>query len=105
MLIEEEHKKIIRNEKIRYLIYSSQSQTEIQNKVQKTSIPSTISSSIDEVSPTPSPEPKEQEHKRFNCFHCSQAYSSDKERVQHIDAEHPGNMYYPTPEDFEKRLL
>jgi len=27
----------------------------------------------------------------------------DKERVTHIDAEHPGKLYYPTV-DFENRL-
>lgn len=29
----------------------------------------------------------------------SQAYSSDKERVEHIYDEHPAKMYYSTPED------
>ena len=61
-------------------------------------------SSIDQVSPT-SQQPQEQEYKRLNCFYWDQAYSSDMEGVQHIDDEHPGKMYYPTLEDFEKRLL
>ena len=30
--------------------------------------------------------------------------SSDKELVKHIDSEHPGKLYYSTPEDFEMRL-
>jgi hypothetical protein len=59
---------------------------------------------IDKVSLTPSSQLQEQEPKRFNCFYCSQYYSSDKERVRHIDSKHPGKLYYPTPEDFEKRL-
>ncbi|HEX5892340.1 MAG TPA: hypothetical protein VFY41_05715 [Nitrososphaeraceae archaeon] len=33
-----------------------------------------------------------------------QNYSSDKELVKHIDSEHPGKLYYSTPEDFEMRL-
>jgi len=61
-------------------------------------------SSIDQVSPT-SQQLQEQEHKRFNCFYCDQAYSSDNERIKHIDYEHPRKLYYPTPEDFEKHLL
>jgi len=28
----------------------------------------------------------------------------DKERVTHIDAEHPGKLYYRIPVDFENRL-
>ena len=31
-------------------------------------------------------------------------YSSYKELVKHIDSEHPGKMYYSTPEDFEMCL-
>jgi hypothetical protein len=38
-------------------------------------------------------------------INMSQAYSSNNEHVKHIDFEHPGKIYYPTPEDFEKRLL
>ncbi len=56
----------------------------------RSSIPPTIASSIDQVSPTSSPQLQEKEHKRFNCFYCSQVYSSDMERVKHIDSEHPG---------------
>jgi hypothetical protein len=37
-------------------------------------------------------------------LYCNQAYSSDMERVQHIDCEQPGKMYYPIPEDFEMHL-
>jgi hypothetical protein len=33
------------------------------------------------------------------------SYSSDKERIKHIDYDHPSKLYYLTPEDFEKRLL
>jgi hypothetical protein len=43
-------------------------------------------------------------HLDFKCFYCSQVCSSNNDRVQHIDNEHPGNLYYPTPEDFENRL-
>jgi hypothetical protein len=42
--------------------------------------------------------------KGFKCFYCDQLCLDDKERVNHIDAEHPGKLYYPTPKDFEKRL-
>ncbi len=61
-------------------------------------------SSIDQVSPT-SQQLQKQEHKRFNCFYCDKAYSSDKERIKHIGYEHPGKLYYQTPEDLQKRLL
>jgi hypothetical protein len=73
-------------------------------KEQQSSISLTIATSIDEVSSTPSSQLQEQQHKRFNCFYCNQYYSSDKERIKHIDSNHPGKLYYPTPEDFEKRL-
>ena len=59
---------------------------------------------IDQVSPT-SQQLQEQEHKRFNCFYCDKAYSSDKERIKQIGYEHPGKLYYQTPEDLQKRLL
>jgi hypothetical protein len=87
------------------LIYSNQSQTE-SNEQKQPSAPPTIASSTggEPSKPSPSPQLQEQEHKRFNCFYCDQAYSSDKERVKHIGYEHPGKLYYPTPEDFEKRL-
>lgn len=87
-------KKLFDPEKTNNLIYSDQSQTEIQNKYQRgPSISSTVSST-EETNPLPKPQLKEQEeqpHKRFNCFYCSQAYSSDKERVKHIGYQHPGN--------------
>jgi hypothetical protein len=38
-------------------------------------------------------------------LYCGQAYSGDKERAKHVDYEHPDKLYYPTPEDFENRLL
>ena len=89
------------------LIYSDE--VEVQYKEdQQTSIPSTMVLSKDQLSPT-TPLPQQQEqgqpHKKFNCFYCSQSYSSDIERIKHVDSEHPGKLYYPTPEDFEKRLL
>jgi hypothetical protein len=101
-------KKLFDMEKTNNLFYSCQSQTEIQNKEQRSCISSKIVPSTEEVSPLPQPQLQkqgEQQHKKFNCFYCSQAYSSDKERVKHVDYEHPGKMYYPTQEDFEKRLL
>jgi hypothetical protein len=61
-------------------------------------------STIGEMSSIPSPQLQEEEHKRFNCFYCSEVYSSDMERVKHIGVEHPGKMFWPTPEDFENRL-
>ena len=62
-------------------------------------------SQIEEVSPLPPQlQEQEQQHKRFNCFYCSQTYSSDKERVKHIYFQHLGKLCYPTQEDFEKRL-
>ena len=65
---------------------------------------SAITAAIGEMSPIPTPQPQEQ-HKKLNCFYCSQAYSSDKERAMHIDYDHPGKLHYPTPKDFENRLL
>jgi hypothetical protein len=35
-------------------------------------------------------------NKTFKCFYCFENYSSDEERVTHIEYEHPGKMYYPT---------
>ena len=43
-------------------------------------------------------------HLDFKCFYCSQVCPSNNDRVQHIDNEHPGKLYYPTPEDFQDRL-
>lgn len=43
-------------------------------------------------------------NKTLKCFYCFENYSSDEERVTHIEYEHPGKMYYPTPEDFRNRL-
>jgi len=40
----------------------------------------------------------------FRCFYCNEFYSSDQERVVHIEYSHPGKIYYQTPEDFENRL-
>jgi hypothetical protein len=106
--IETEHnvsKKLFDSEKTNILIYSNESEDKEKEHEQSSPSP-TIASSIDQVSPTPSAsQPQKQEHKRFNCFYCSQAYSSDKERIKHIDYQHPGKLYYPTPEDFEKCLL
>jgi hypothetical protein len=100
-------KKLFDSEKTNNLIYSDE--VDDQDKEhQLSSIPSTIASSIDQISPTPSSQHQEQEqqqYKKFNCFYCSHSYSSDKERIKHVDSEHPGKLYYPTPEDFEKRLL
>ena len=98
-------KKLFDSDKTNNLIYSDE--VDDQDKEhQLRSIPSTMVSSIDQISPMPLPQPQEQEqYKRFNCFYCDQAYSSNKERVKHIDYEHPGKLYYSTPEDFEKRLL
>jgi hypothetical protein len=101
-------KKLFDSEKTNNLIYSDQSLTEIENKHQRgPSISSSIVSSTEETNPLLKSQVKEQgqPHKKFNCFYCSQAYSSDKDRVKHIDYEHPGKLYYDTPEDFEKRLL
>jgi hypothetical protein len=35
-------------------------------------------------------------HLPFKCFYCSQVCSSNNDRVEHIDNEHPGKLYYPT---------
>jgi hypothetical protein len=43
-------------------------------------------------------------HLDFKCFYCSQVCSSNNDRVLHIENEHQGKLYYPTPEDFENRL-
>jgi hypothetical protein len=97
-------RKLFDSEKTNNLIYFNE--VDGQNKEhQQPSIPAAIASSVDQISPTPSTLLQEQEHKRFTCFYCSQTYSSDKERVKHIDFEHPDKMYYPTQKDFENRLL
>lgn len=46
----------------------------------------------------------QQEENRFKCFHCNGFYSSDRERVAHIGAEHSCRFCYPNPEDFENLL-
>jgi hypothetical protein len=43
-------------------------------------------------------------NKKFKCFYCCDYYSSDEERVKHIESKHQGNLFYPTPEDFRNRL-
>ena len=45
-----------------------------------------------------------QQEDRFKCFYCNHVCSSNNDRVQHIENEHPGKLYYPTPQDFENRL-
>jgi hypothetical protein len=42
--------------------------------------------------------------KDFKCLYGDQLCLDDKEQMNHIDAEHPGKLYYPTPADFENRL-
>jgi hypothetical protein len=74
------------------------------DKDKQLSLSSAMISTIGEMSSIPSPQLQEEEHKRFNCFYCSEVYSSDMERVKHIGVEHPGKMFWPTPEDFENRL-
>jgi hypothetical protein len=50
-------------------------------------------------------ESEEQQYdKQFICFYCDDSFSCDKERVHHISYEHPGKMFYPTPDDFNWRL-
>ena len=100
-------KKLFDSEKTNNLIYSNE--VDDQDKEHHLrSLASPIASSIDQISSKPSSQHHEQEqqqYKKFNCFYCSHSYSSDKERIKHADSEHPGKLYYPTPEDFEKRLL
>jgi hypothetical protein len=43
------------------------------------------------------------ELKKFKCFYCDECFASDLERIKHIDNEHHGKLYYPTPEDFYNR--
>lgn len=43
--------------------------------------------------------------KKFKCFYCDECFTSDTERANHIDEEHEGRLYYPTPEDFENRRI
>ena len=101
--------KLFDSEKTNNLLYSSQSQTENQIKEQQLSMSSSLVSANDEVSSSLQSEHQgeevQQQCKTFNCFYCNHAYPDDKERVKHIDAEHPSKMYYPTQEDFERRLL
>jgi hypothetical protein len=42
--------------------------------------------------------------KEFKCFYCDQLCLDDREHITHIDSEHTGKLYYPTPSDFENRL-
>ncbi len=62
----------------------------------------------EEISPFQQPQQKEQkqkqQHKKLDCFYCNQAYPDDKERIKYIGIEHPGKMFWPTPDDFENRL-
>jgi hypothetical protein len=82
-------KKLFDSEKTNNLIYFKEADG--QNKEYQPSISSPIVSQIEELSPLPPQlQEQEQQYKRFNCFYCSQSYSSDKERVKHIDYEHPG---------------
>ena len=47
---------------------------------------------------------EQHQNKSFKCFYCTKSHSTDIERITHIACEHPGKIYYPTPEDFENRL-
>jgi hypothetical protein len=68
-------RKLSDSDKTNNLLYFNE--FECQDKeYQQPSIPITIA--VDQVSPTPSPRLQEQQHKGFNCFYCSQDYSSDK---------------------------
>jgi MCM AAA-lid domain len=42
--------------------------------------------------------------KQFKCYYCNEEFSTDLERIKHIDIEHPDKLHHPTPEDFENRL-
>jgi len=35
---------------------------------------------------------QQQQNKSFNCFYCSKSHSTNKERITHIDYEHPGKI-------------
>jgi hypothetical protein len=83
-----------------YLIYSKESPS-LDKDGQKQS---PAASSIAQIT-TLQRQEQEQQSKSFNCFYCDQSHSSDKERVIHIQYQHPGKMLWPTPEAFEKRLL
>ena len=48
--------------------------------------------------------PLETQNKSFKCFYCDKLCPSNKERIAHIDHDHQGRVYYPTPQDFENRL-
>jgi NAD(P)-dependent dehydrogenase (short-subunit alcohol dehydrogenase family) len=48
---------------------------------------------------------QKQEHKRFNCFYSSPAYSSDEAMVKHIDYEDQGKLYCPTREDLAASVI
>jgi hypothetical protein len=45
-----------------------------------------------------------QEEDRFKCFYCDLRHKSNIERIKHMDNEHQGKLYYPTPQGFENRL-
>jgi hypothetical protein len=41
----------------------------------------------------------------YNTRICNYVCSSNNDRVQHIDNEHQGKLYYLTPQDFQDRLV
>jgi hypothetical protein len=41
-----------------------------------------------------------QQENRFKCFYCNLMHRSNIERIEHIENEHPGKLYYPTPRGF-----
>jgi hypothetical protein len=55
----------------KYLIYFNEVESQDKER-QQPSIPTTTA--VDQVSSTPSPQLQEQQHKRFNCFYCSQPF-------------------------------
>jgi hypothetical protein len=46
----------------------------------------------------------DQQDSLFQCFHCSECFASDTERLKHRGLGHPGKLDYPEPEDFDNRL-
>jgi len=48
---------------------------------------------------------QQQQHKTFICFYCSEAYLSDKKKVEYIDREYRAMLRYLILGDFDKPLL
>jgi hypothetical protein len=87
------------------LFYSGQSQVEIQTKEQEPSTSSAIVSASEEVSPLQQPNSKNKSNTRNSiAFTVVKLIQAIRSVLSILGIKHPGKMFWPTPEDFEKRL-